>query len=135
RRYPHAKLLISGARSSVHMAGEGDAESAPRLLEALGIDRSRLILESRSRDTYESALYSRELAVPEPGETWLLVTSAFHMPRAVAVFRKAGFPVVPWPADYRTSGEENFGFTTDNPLDSLGNTTVGLREWLALAAY
>src|SRR5690606_25620968 len=88
-----------------------------------------------SRDTYENAIYSKQLAEPKPGETWLLVTSAFHMPRAVGTFRAAGFPVVPWPVDYRTAGTEGFGLAEDNVLDSLDNTAVGVREWIALFAY
>ncbi|TIU18533.1 MAG: YdcF family protein, partial [Mesorhizobium sp.] len=89
--------------------GEGDAETAPRLFAALGVTADRLILENRSRNTYENAVFTRELVTPKPGETWLLVTSAFHMPRAKALFDKAGFATVPWPVDYRTSGKEGIG--------------------------
>ncbi len=78
----------------------------------------------------------RDAAVdPQPGETWLLVTSAFHMPRSVGLFRKAGFAVVPWPVDYRTAGDEGYGFFVDNAIDSLQNTTLGIREWIGLLAY
>lgn len=135
RRYPTARILVSGGAASIFLQGEGDAATALRLFAALGIDRGRLILETRSRDTYENALLSKRLAEPEAGETWLLVTSAFHMARAVGVFRKAGFPVVPWPTDYRTAGTERFAPAEDNALDSLGNTTAALREWMALVAY
>lgn len=135
RRFPDARILISGGRASLLLAGEGDAESGPRLLEALGVARSRMILEDRSRDTYENALFSRRLADPKPGETWLLVTSAFHMPRSVAVFQKAGFPVLPWPCDYKTAGDETFGLAADNPIDSLQNATTAIREWIATLAY
>ena len=72
---------------------------------------------------------------PGPGETWLLVTSAFHMPRSMALFRKAGFDVLPWPVDYRTAGDEGVGLFTDNAIDSLQATTLGLREWIGLIAY
>jgi len=68
-------------------------------------------------------------------ETWLLVTSAFHMPRSMGLFRKAAFPVVPWPVDYRTSGQEGVGVMRDNPGDSLQTTTMAIREWLGLIAY
>src|SRR5690606_36369683 len=99
---------------SVFLDGEGDAEAAPRLLVALGVEEDRLELEGRSRDTFENASFSKQIAAPQAGETWLLVTSAFHMPRAVGVFRKAGFPIVPWPVDYKTSGTERFGPAADN---------------------
>ncbi|TIV07133.1 MAG: YdcF family protein, partial [Mesorhizobium sp.] len=72
---------------------------------------------------------------PKPGETWLLVTSAFHMPRAKALFDKAGFATIPWPVDYRTSGKEGVGFYRDNPMDSIQATTIAVREWIGLFAY
>ncbi|RUU54256.1 YdcF family protein, partial [Mesorhizobium sp. M7A.T.Ca.TU.009.01.1.1] len=64
-----------------------------------------------------------------------LVTSAFHMPRAKALFDKAGFATVPWPVDYRTSGKEGIGLFRDNPADSLQATTMAIREWIGLFAY
>src|SRR5690606_5665056 len=99
--------------------GEGDADTAPRLLEALGVGRERLILENQSRDTFENAQFTRRLVQPVEGETWLLLTSAFHMPRSMELFRKAGFQVTPWPVDYRTTGRERLGVATDNPVDTL----------------
>jgi len=135
RRFPDARLIISGGNGSVMLAGEGDADTAPRLLEALGVERSRIELENQSRDTYENALMTRRLVEPRPGERWLLVTSAFHMPRSVNLFRKAGFEVIPWPVDYKTSGMEGVGLAEDNVIDSMRNTTLGLREWIGLLAY
>jgi uncharacterized SAM-binding protein YcdF (DUF218 family) len=75
------------------------------------------------------------MVAPQPGETWLLVTSAFHMPRSVGLFRKAGFDVVAWPTDYRAAGNERLGLTQDNTSDSMQNFTVALREWIGLVAY
>lgn len=135
RRYPEARIIVSGGTGTLLLAGEGDADTAPRLLTALGVEPDRLVLENRSRNTYENAVYTRELVTPGPGETWLLVTSAFHMPRSIALFRKADFPVVPWPVDYRTSGTEGFGLFRDNPQDALQNTAVAIREWIGLLAY
>lgn len=135
RRYPDARVVVSGGSGSVFLTGEGDGQTAPRLLSALGVSEERLVLDNRSRDTFENAVETRRLVTPQPGETWLLVTSAFHMPRALGTFRAAGFPVEPWPADYRTAGTEKPGLAADNAIDSLENTTIALREWLALAAY
>ncbi len=135
RRYPDARVVLSGGNGSLVLEGEGDADSGPRLLEALGVSRDRLVLENRSRDTYENAVFSRDMVEPKDGETWLLVTSAFHMPRSMALFQKAGFTVVPWPVDYRTRGDERPGLATDNPIDSLTATTLSAREWIGLLAY
>lgn len=135
RRYPAARIVVTGGTGALLLAGEGDADTAPRLLAALGVEPERLILENRSRNTYENAVFTRELVSPGPGETWLLVTSAFHMPRSKALFDKAGFATLPWPVDYRTSGEEGVGLFTDNANDALQNTTLAIREWIGLFAY
>jgi len=135
RRFPDAKIVVSGGVGSLILDGEGDAATAERLLTALGVERERLVLENDSRNTYENAVFTKRLVSPKPGETWLLVTSAFHMPRSMALFREADFPVLPWPVDYRTSGQEGVGFFRDNPGDSLDNTTMGIREWIGLVAY
>lgn len=135
RRYPDATVLVSGGTGALVLEGEADATTAERLLTGLGVAPDRLVLESRSRNTDENARFSYELARPAAGGTWLLVTSAFHMPRAVALFRKAGFDVIAWPTDYRTSGREGFGLFRDNPIDALQNMSLALREWLGLIAY
>jgi uncharacterized SAM-binding protein YcdF (DUF218 family) len=135
RHYPSARIVVTGGTGALMLAGEGDGDTAPRLLTALGVAPERLIMESRSRDTYENALFTRELVRPQPGEVWLLVTSAFHMPRSVGLFRKAGFEIVPWPVDYQTAGTERAGLAQDNALDSLRNLTLAIREWIGLVAY
>lgn len=135
RRFPEARIVVSGGIGALLLPGEADADTALRLFTALGVSPQRLILENKSRDTYENALFSKEMVQPGPGETWLLVTSAFHMPRSMALFRKAGFDVLPWPVDYRTAGDEGVGLFTDNAIDSLQATTLGLREWIGLIAY
>ncbi|MFD2052641.1 YdcF family protein [Mesorhizobium calcicola] len=134
RRFPTAKV-VSGGTGELFPEGEGDAATAPRLLTALGVTADRLILENKSRNTYENAVFTKELVTPKPGQTWLLVTSAFHMPRAKALFDKAGFATIPWPVDYRTSGREGIGLFRDNPADSLQTTTMAIREWIGLFAY
>jgi len=135
RRYPDARILISGGSGALVLVGEADADTAVRLLTALGVEQSRIIVENQSRNTDENARYSMAIADPKPGETWLLVTSAFHMPRSMGLFRKVGFPVIPWPTDYRTSGAEGVGLFVDNQIDSLQNTTIGIREWIGLLTY
>lgn len=135
RRYQDAKIVVTGGNGSLVLKGEADAATAPRLLAALGIPKERLRLERRSRNTYENAVFTKNMLDPKPGETWLLVTSAFHMPRAMALFRKAGFTVIAWPTDYRTTGNERLGLAQDNAIDSLGNITLAIREWIGLAAY
>lgn len=134
RRYPGARILFSGGDDSVLVPGPNEAQLAGALLQSFGIPASRLILEDRSRTTAENAAFSLQLAQPQPGERWLLVTSAWHMPRAVGAFRKAGFAVEAYPVDYRTPATGAWA--------PFGTLSIGLRrtdtaahEWLGLLGY
>lgn len=134
-RYPQARILISGGGGNVFGDGVGEAPVIADYMKSIGIDPSRLIIEDRSRTTSENALYSRELAEPKDGERWLLVTSAWHMPRAIGVFEKAGFPVTAYPVDFRTGGGSNnlrpFAFASDG----LRRLDVVSKEWIGLVGY
>ncbi len=134
-RYPHAAIVLSGGDASLVGVTEGDALVAPRLLSGLGVDPDRILVEGRSRNTSENAQFTAQIPAVRAGGRWLLVTSAFHMPRAVGAFRKAGLSVEPWPVDYRTQGVERFSIGRDDPLRAFGEFNLALREWIGLAAY
>jgi uncharacterized SAM-binding protein YcdF (DUF218 family) len=134
-RYPRAKLVITGGIGDLTGGGDGDAAIADRFFPQLGIPESRLVLEGKSRNTDENALFTKALIGSTEGETWLLVTSAFHMPRAIGIFRKAGLPVVAWPSDFKTTGEESFGLSLLRPYLNQAAFSIGVREWLGLLAY
>jgi len=135
RRYPEAHLVFSGGSGRLIYDGATEAEFAVRLFESFGIAKSRIILESKSRDTDENARFTKELLQPKPGERWLLVTSAHHMPRAVGVFRAVGFPVEAFPVDYRTRGAIDLLRPFSNVGDGLRRTDTAAREWVGLAVY
>ena len=135
-RYPNARIVFSGGSPNLISNDAREADYAIRVFEGLGIDKARLIMERRSRNTLENALFSKELAAPKPGERWLLVTSAFHMPRSVGLFRKAGFDVEPYPVDWHvgTSLGEALSFS-QVAGGGWGNTDASVREWMGLVAY
>lgn len=135
RRYRQARLVLSGGTGGLVYRDLDEAGVARELLAGLGIDPQRLELESRSRDTYENAVFSRDLAAPRAGETWLLVTSAFHMARAVGCFRKAGFEVTAYPTDYRTRGPQDRTRGFYSASDGLRRLDIATREWMGLAVY
>ena len=134
-RHPEAMVVVAAGPPALSPAREPEALAAARLLADFGVSGDRVILDQRSRNTEENALFAKELAAPEAGETWLLVTSAFHMPRAVGLFRRAGFDVVPWPTDYLATGAEGFGLKPDQPAENAAVATTALREWTGLLAY
>ena len=134
-RYPHARILFSGGSGALIFGEGSEAEFAVRVFESFGVPRGRVILEDRSRNTLENAILSKDLARPQPGERWLLVTSAYHMARAIGIFRKAGFDVEPYPVDWRTGGNDDALRPFPTVGDGLRRTDTAVREWVGLLAY
>ncbi|MDE2602550.1 MAG: YdcF family protein [Bradyrhizobium sp.] len=135
RRYPDAHVIFSGGSGNLISNDAREADYAGALFESLGVDKARLTMERRSRNTQENAEFSKALAATTSGERWLLVTSAYHMPRSIGLFRKAGFAVEAYPVDWRVGGRSDlFAFKTVAG-EGLGYTDIGLREWIGLLAY
>jgi len=134
RRYPAARLVFTGGQGTFVPGSLSEADVARRLWTAMGLPEQRVIYEDRSRNTWENAVLSHRLVQPKPGETWLLVTSASHMPRAMGCFREAGWNVTPWPVNYTTGGSPRAWY--DAPFPTRLNQFEGaLREWIGLVAY
>ena len=137
RRYPQAKAVFTGG------SGRLMGQDAPDMREDLamrgalrqtGIDPDGVIFENESRNTWENALFSQQLVKPKPGEIWVLVTSAMHMPRSVGIFRQVGWEVIPYPVDYRTrkNARPLVRFEFDKQIDTLHDS---VREWIGLVSY
>ena len=135
-RYPNAMVFISGGTFGDRPEGGSEGAISERFLVDLGVDKSRITLENRSLSTAENAAFMRDLVLPQPGQRWLLVTSASHMPRAFGSFRRAGFPVIPYPVGYTTSGLPLDYWTIGIQVSTnLVRADVAFHEWLGLLAY
>jgi uncharacterized SAM-binding protein YcdF (DUF218 family) len=134
-RFPDARIILSGGLGHL-FAGRGKTESAYArdLLVQMGVAVERIELEERSRNTCENASESKAVARPKAEETWLLVTSAAHMPRAVACFNAVGFPVLPFPVDYRTRPSD-LRQLPKSVAEGLVAADLAMHEWLGLVAY
>lgn len=128
RRFPHAQILVTGGRDRADEPSEAAVHR--ELLMALGIDGARIEIETKSHNTCESAYFSYRKVHPIAGQRWVLVTSAFHLPRAVACFRTAGWDVIPYPAGYKAQDAEGPGL-----IGNLATLRLALHEWAGLAAY
>lgn len=135
RRYPTARIIFSGGNANLVWAGPDEASFAIPILESFGIPRERVNVETRSRNTAENALYTKSLAQPKPDERWLLVTSAMHMPRAIGVFRKAGFSIEAHPVDWRTRDTASLLQLFGSPVEGLLKVDLASREWIGLFVY
>ncbi len=135
RRYPNARIIMTGGSGALIFDEGSEAMFAVRQLEALGVAHDRITAEEQSRNTIENAVFSRLIVNPKPGERWLLVTSAYHMPRAMGVFRAADFPVEAYPVDWRTRGPADLVRPFLSLSDGLQRTDTAAHEWVGLFAY
>lgn len=134
RRHPEARIVFSGGSGRLGNGKLSESDVARQIFGMLGLEGPRLVFEDRSRNTWENATQSFALVQPRPGETWLLVTSASHMPRSVGCFRRAGWSVVPWPVNYTTQ-PRGAGWG-DPPLSfRLGQAEWAMREYVGLVVY
>jgi len=133
RRYPDVPVVFAGGNGRL-----GDQQSESRvvkpLMAQLGMDPSRVVFETRSRNTLENALFTRQLLKPSKQDRWILVTSALHMARAAGVFRRHGWNVVPYPVGYVTDTTS----APDAPWFTPGATllwSIAARECVGLVFY
>ncbi len=133
RRQPALKIVFTGGEGELFTSGMSEATRARHFFTSQGIAAESLLLESASRTTYENALLSKQLAGVEPTKRWLLLTSAWHMPRAMATFEKLGWNVTACPVDFRSGSATPWSEYSMHQGAHKWHTA--LHEWLGLLAY
>jgi uncharacterized SAM-binding protein YcdF (DUF218 family) len=134
RAKPEAKVIFTGGVGNFVWGEDVERPVHDYLIDA-GIARDRIVIEHLSRNTWENAIFTREIVKAKPGERWLLVTSAYHMPRSVGVFRQAGFDVLPYPVDFRTRDRGDLMRPFESMPRGLERLDLAAKEWIGLAAY
>jgi uncharacterized SAM-binding protein YcdF (DUF218 family) len=134
RRYPGARFIFTGGNGTL-FGGESEANYAARLLERFGVASGRVELEDQSRNTLENARLSKVIAAPKLGDHWVLITSAYHMPRAMAAFRSVDFEVEAFPVDWQLTGGSDFFWPLHSFVSGLAYTDWAAREFIGLAVY
>ena len=127
-RYPQARLVFSGGSGRLLGAESSEAAVDRHFVQMLQFPLARVSFEDRSRNTWENLHFSQALVQPKAGETWLLVTSAAHMPRAMGIARRLQWTLVPVPCDYRTPVDIS-------PALRMRAMREALHEWLGLTTY
>lgn len=133
RRYPQARIIFTGGSAALTGSKPKEAEYARQFFVGQGLSKERVIYEDRSRNTWENVENSKALINPRPSERWVLITSAFHMPRSVGIFRKLGWNVIPDPVDYRTGGV--IDVSDFRLILRIQELDLALKEWIGLMAY
>jgi uncharacterized SAM-binding protein YcdF (DUF218 family) len=134
RRYPKAKLVLTGGGPNDQGKTFQEADIVGKRSQWLGIDTHRIIFERQSRNTFEDVCYAKAIVHPAPGETWILITGASHMPRSVGLFRGQGWQVVPYPADSITGAGPDDPRSRFDFAQNLDQLTVALKEWFGMLA-
>lgn len=134
KRYPQAKLVFTGGHGGLAEAAINQAEVAKLLMTQFAVDIQRVQFEDQARNTAENAIFSYQMLQPDPAETWVLITTAWHMPRAIGLFCQVGWPMIPYPVDYRTHGVNlhSFSWAFGEKLMLLNTAT---KEWMGLLVY
>lgn len=133
-RFPKAKVVFTGGVGELFQ-GESAEQPLRAFLADVGIAPERIVVEHKSRNTHENAEFTRAMIGARAGARHLLVTSAYHMPRSVGVFRRSGFDVVPYPVDYRTRGSVDLVRLFGSMPDGLKRADLAAKEWIGLLAY
>lgn len=128
------RLVYTGGSGSLTRQELKETHVARRLFSEIGLDPARVVYEDQSRNTHENAVMTHALIRPNPDETWVLITSAMHMPRSVGVFRKAGWKVLPYPVDFKSEGTGQFRYF-QGLANGFGKLGAALKEWIGLIAY
>ena len=134
KQFPNSKLVFTGGSGKVFDQDTKEGDLVVPLLKDLGIAIERVVIEKQSRNTFENALFSKRKVQPSDEETWILITSAFHMPRAVGTFRKVDWDVLPFPVDHHVKSEFDFS-PTFNLIGGIGPLSLAIHEWLGLLVY
>ena len=135
RKYPRARVIFSGGGDPGGGAEATEAHVARELFAALGVGEDRLEIETESRNTYDNAIMSGKIANARQGERWLMLTSAFHMPRAMGAFRAADFDVRPYPVDYRAMVGRGAWRILPGAVNGLTFASIAIHECLGMIAY
>ena len=134
RRYPAARIVLAGDDPWIIQPGDGQAEFGRRFLESLGVSADRIMIETRARNKYENARAAYALARPEPGQAWVVIASAYQMPRVIGAYRRAGWTnLLAYPVNYESADLSPWPrFSLSIQLLRLD---LAVREWLGLFVY
>lgn len=132
-RYPQAQIVFTGGSGSVLRPGYRGGDVAQDYFDGVGLG-ARVLIERNSRNTYENAVNTIDALGGVPTGNWLLVTSAYHMPRAIGIFRQQGWPLSAYPVDYYALSADG-GRLDPGLWENLRDAEIGLREWVGLAVY
>lgn len=134
KKFPNARVVFTGGSGRLAMQAYKEADVAKQLFIQQGLDVSKFIFEDNARNTWENATFSKKLGKPIDGEKWVLITTGWHMPRAVGVFQKQGWEVTPYPVVFASKPNRLLRLEW-NFSKHLNNLNIAAKQWIGLIAY
>ena len=134
RQFPDVKLVFTGGSPSMVDQQKKSADSARKFFTRHGLDTSNIVFERDSRNTWENAVFSKKLVNPDLNEEWVLITTAWHMPRSVGVFCKVGWDVIPYPVDFHSEPDNIIRLDWDF-AGHLNRLVFAVKEWIGIIVY
>ena len=135
RKLPNVPIIFSGGEGGILFSSEPAGNAVRKYLTEVGVPKDKIIIETNSVNTWQYAIYTAKLVRLQPGKRYILVTSAWHMPRAVGAFRQAGFDVIPWPVDYHTAGTTDLWQPLSFLTHGLYTVDIATKQWIGLLWY
>lgn len=135
KKHPQAKLVFSGGSGDILHPDAMESLDARLFFHLAGLDGAHILYETQSRNTYENATFTKDMVKPQAGENWVLVTSAYHMPRAVGIFEKLDWKIIPYSCDPRTDGSYSIGGALPNVSGNFSALNIAVREIVGLIVY
>ena len=134
KKNKNAKVIFSGGSGSLDFPELSHAKVAKQFFESFGMKKRNIIFDSKSRNTYENILYSKKIVKPQINENWLVITSAFHMRRALLLGEKNNWDLIPYPVDFRLTKKIKPSFNLDF-YNNFKLFQLASHEWIGLIAY
>lgn len=135
RRKAAPLIIMSGGSGDLFDPNFKEAELMKELAVELGVPRDKILVESQSRNTRENMVLTKRLLDEIKAGKIILVTSAFHMPRSLALLRKLGVDAVPVPSDFYVTDEKYDLFSFVPDLGNLGRSSVAIKEHVGIYVY
>ena len=134
REFKNSKIIFSGGSGVLGRPDLGHGDAAKFFYQSMGLDTKRIIFENSSRNTYENILFTKNIVNPNKKEKWLLITSAYHMKRAILIAKKHDWNFIPYAVDFKTTKKIKFKLSF-NFLSNLNSFQRASHEWLGLISY
>lgn len=135
RKYPNARKVFTGGSGDIEHQDAKEAETALDYFRHSALKADDILYEKDSRNTFENAQFSKELLNPTAHQNWILVTSAYHMPRSVGIFEAQDWKIIPYPCDYRLDGTYEFLWSSPNATRNFVMLNIAVKELIGSIAY